>query len=345
MKRILFFFGGCSSEYDVSLQSAAAVLTHLRPGACTPIPVGITRRGDWRYFSGPVSAIADGSWEAGPSIPCTLTMERGRSRLLLLDGSGETRSFDAAFPLLHGQNGEDGTLQGLLELMDIPILGCGCLASTLCMDKHRAHLLAAAAGVSVPRGIVLDEQAGAEAIRAAAAQVGYPLFVKPVRAGSSFGVTPLAGPAGLEAAVALARRYDREVLVEEAVDGIEVGCAVLGTHSLTLGAVDEIQLAGSFFDYHEKYTLETASIRCPARLDAAVEAAVRRTAEAVYRALDCRGFARVDLFVTAAGTVKFHEVNTIPGFTAHSRYPQMMARAGLPFDKLLDAILDGEEGQ
>ena len=240
MNRILIFFGGCSTEYGVSLQSAHAVLTHLDRSRFEPLLVGITQSGGWLYYAGAPDNIPADRWQGTECVPCTLVLSRGVSHLLLLDGSGTQLSFDAAFPVLHGKNGEDGTLQGLLELAGIPVIGCGALSSALSMDKDRAHKLAALAGVKVPRSAVFRRGAGMDEIKAAAAKLGYPLFVKPVRAGSSFGITRVTGPEGLPGAAAAAFANDRELLLEEAIPGFEVGCAVLGTDELTVGAVDEI---------------------------------------------------------------------------------------------------------
>lgn len=344
MKRILIFFGGCSTEYGVSLQSAHAVLTHLDRSRFEPLMVGITQSGGWLYYTGTTDDIPADRWQGTECVPCTLSLSRGASRLLLLDGSGAQLSFDAAFPVLHGKNGEDGTLQGLLELAGIPVIGCGTLSSALCMDKDRAHKLAALAGVKVPRSAVFRRDAGMDAIQAAAAELGYPLFVKPVRAGSSFGITRVTGTEGLAGAVAAAFANDRELLLEEAIPGFEVGCAVLGTDALTVGAVDEIEISQGFFDFEEKYTLKTSAIHCPARIPSQKAAEIQTAAKTIYRALDCKDFARVDLFLTPEGEIVFNEVNTIPGFTAHSRYPNMMKAAGLDFTALITRIIEEEVG-
>lgn len=341
-KTILVLFGGCSSEHGVSLQSAQAVLEHLNRSKYQPITVGITREGQWLCYRGPVSAIGDGSWAQNRAAltPCALAPDRDRRQLLLLGDRVSRVSFDAAFPVLHGKNGEDGTVQGLLELADVPIVGCGALSSALCMDKHRAHRLAAVAGVDVPRGTVLERGAPREEWDAAARELGFPLFVKPVRAGSSYGVTRAAHIGQLPAAVEEAFRHDREAILEEAVPGFEVGCAVLGNEALTVGLVDEIELSGGFFNFEEKYTLKTSAIHCPARISPDKAAEIQEAAKAVYRALDCRVFARVDFFLTPDGRVVFNEVNTIPGFTSHSRYPTMMKGIGLDFPTLLDRLVE-----
>ena len=338
--RILVLFGGCSSEHEVSLQSAYGVLTHMDPERYCPIPVGITREGAWYVYTGPLDAIPGGRWQREAAcVPCTLRLDRGNRALVLLDGSGREVAFDLAFPVLHGRNGEDGTVQGALELAGVPLVGCGTLSSALCMDKDRAHKLAALAGVRVPRSRLFPEDCAFEELRTAAETLGWPLFVKPVRAGSSFGVSRVEGPEQLDGAVRAALAYDRRVLLEEAVSGFEVGCAVLGSEELTVGLVDEIQLSGDFFDFEEKYTLKTSAIHCPARIPPEAAARAQEAARTIFRALDCRGFARVDLFLTPEGALLFNEVNTIPGFTPHSRYPTMMQGAGLDFTSLVSRMI------
>lgn len=338
-RTILVLFGGASTEYDVSLQSAAAVLEHLDPARFHTLPVGITREGRWLRYLGSVSELPQDCWQE-QSVPCTLTLDRGGCQILWQDGSGKREVFDAAFPVLHGKNGEDGTVQGVFELAGVPVIGCGVLASALCMDKDRAHKLAALAGVAVPAGTVFRRGADRAAIHQAAEKLGWPLFVKPVRAGSSFGISRVEEPERLDAAVEEAFRHDSEILLEEAIPGFEVGCAVLGNEELTVGAVDEIELSGGFFDYEEKYTLKTSAIYCPARISAGKAAEIQAAARTVYRALGCRVFARVDLFLTPDGRVLFNEVNTIPGFTAHSRYPSMMKAIGLDMPALLARMVE-----
>ena len=341
MQTILVLFGGCSTEYEVSLQSAHGVLSHLDRSRFTPLTVGITREGRWLRYGGPLSGLETGDWASRPDcVPCALSLDRGDRRLLWLDGSGRSEGFDAAFPILHGKNGEDGTVQGLLELVGAPIIGCGALSSALCMDKDRAHKLAALAGVRVPRSRLFRRGAVLPQMARATEELGYPLFVKPVRAGSSFGISKVNAPDQLPAAVWTAFAHDREILLEEAVPGFEVGCAIMGSDELTVGAVDEIELTDGFFDYTEKYSLITSRIHCPARISPEKAAEIQEAAKAVYRALDCRVFARVDLFLTPWGEIVFNEVNTIPGFTAHSRYPGMMAAAGWDFGDLVSRLIE-----
>ena len=340
-KTLAVLFGGHSSEYEVSLQSAAAVLEAIDAGQFEPLPIGITKGGDWYHYLGTYGAIAAGTWADDPALlrPAAFSPSRGAPGFWEVhNGSWELRRVDLAFPVLHGKNGEDGTVQGLLELAGIPLVGCGTLASALCMDKDRAHKLVSLAGIAVPKSVVLEENTAA-ARQTVSDTLAFPVFVKPVRAGSSFGVTRVETRDALDAAVDAAFRYDSAVIVEEAVPGFEVGCAVLGTDELTVGRADEIELSGGFFDYEEKYTLKTSRIHMPARVDAETERRIQEAAKTVYRALGCSGFARVDLFLTPSGELVFNEVNTIPGLTAHSRYPNMMKGIGLSFSEMIGRLL------
>ncbi len=344
MKKITLavLFGGCSTEYAVSLQSAHAVLTHLNREKYEPVPLGITRDGRWLLYSGPLEALLDDTWHMNGHYctPAVISPDRGLHGLLIIAPAGlSTVRLDAAFPVLHGKNGEDGTVQGLLELAGIPIVGCGTLSSALCMDKDVAHQLAAAAGIPVPPSAVFRSGEDFSLLPLRTAALSYPLFIKPARAGSSFGITRAERQEQLEEAVQTALEHDGKVVIEEEIPGFEVGCAVLGTDSLTLGRVDEIELSGNFFDYTEKYNLITSKIHMPARIPPEKEHEIQSAAWRIYRALECSGFARVDLFLTPEGRIIFNEVNPIPGFTSHSRYPGMMKGIGLDFAPLLDRLI------
>ncbi len=343
---VAVLFGGQSTEHEVSLQSAYAVISALDREQVEPVLVGITRRGEWYWYRGDPCRIPAGTWDtwsgADDCLPVVLSPSRGGGLLVFRDGRTETIHLDAAFPVLHGKNGEDGTVQGLLELAGIPIVGCGSLASAVCMDKEIAHAVARDAGIPVPaffsvrKGMYNPAQAAAEAEK-----LGYPLFVKPSRAGSSFGVSRVSGPEGLDAAIRAAFDYDRKAVVEAAVPGFEVGCAIMGAADgpLTIGEVDEIELSQGFFDYEEKYTLKTSRIYMPARISPEAAEKVRQTAEQLYRLLDCDGFARVDCFLTPEGEVVFNEINTIPGLTAHSRFPGMMRGAGMTLPEVVTRLI------
>ena len=340
-RTIAVIFGGCSPEYPVSLESSHSVIVNLDREKYDVIMLGITKGGEWYRFYGDVSALEDDSWRSGKCVPAVISPDREVHGIIEFgeDGVRATR-IDAAFPVMHGKNGEDGTIQGLCELAGIPVIGCGTLCSAICMDKDRAHKLAELAGVDVPGAIVLTGMPDADDIEARVAALGYPVFVKPVRAGSSFGITKVSSPAALMDAVRFAFQFDREVIIEEAITGFEVGCAVMGNDELVIGRVDEIEIYGDIFDYEEKYTLKTAKIHMPARISEETEKRIQATAGKIYRALDCRVMARVDMFLTPDGRIVFNEVNTIPGFTPHSRFPNMMKGIGLDFPALLDALVD-----
>ena len=339
-KRILVLFGGCSTEYGVSLQSAYSVLSRLDPEKYEAIPLGISRRGEWYCYQGPLEGILEDCWLTGPCRRAWISPERGRPRLLLLGEEGlRELPFDIAFPVLHGKNGEDGSIQGLLELAGIPYVGCGVFASAAGMDKDAAHRLAAAAGILVPAAVCLEEPLGEKELAALTEKLRPPLFVKPACAGSSYGITMLEERRGLAEAVSAAFCHDSKVVIEERVPGFEVGCGILGNRQLILGEVDEIELTRGWFDYEEKYHRTTAKIHLPARLPKEERQRIRQAAVQVYRALGCRGYARVDLFYTPAKEIVFNEVNTIPGLTQCSRYPRMLEAAGLDFHRMLEELI------
>ncbi len=341
-KKIAVIFGGCSPEYSISLQSAYAVISNMDKNRYESVLVGISEGGDWFLFRGDTAKIESDTWcNPDDCTPVTLSLDRSEGSFLVFGKDGVSRlPIDAAFPVLHGKYGEDGTIQGVFIMAGIPLVGCGVLSSALCMDKDRAHTLAHAAGVSVPASYVLSRNTPEGEITQKAEKLGYPLFIKPVKAGSSYGVTRVADQSGVMPAVALAFQYDEEILLEEGISGFEVGCAVMGNETLTIGEVDEIELAEGFFNFTEKYTLETSAIYVPARIGSEKAAEIKKTAGIIYRALNCQGFARIDMFLTPTGEIVFNEVNTIPGFTAHSRFPSMMRACGISFEQVITAVIE-----
>lgn len=341
-KSIAIIFGGNSTEYEVSLQSAYSVFDNIDSEKFDIIPIGITRSGEWFHYTGSMDNLLNNTWFEDSSKLFPIVVSQNRSVKGFLEFSGDcykTVKLDLVLPVLHGKNGEDGTLQGLFELAGIPIIGCNTLSSALCMDKDRAHKLANLAGVAVPKSVTFKEHEKDSAVAEINSSLTYPLFVKPVRAGSSFGITKVSQKSELNEAIRLAFEHDSEVIVEENIEGFEVGCAVLGIDELITGRVDEIEISGGFFDFEEKYTLKTSNIYMPARIDAKDEKRIQETAKIIYKALGCTGFARVDMFFTPSGEIVFNEVNTIPGFTSHSRYPNMMKGIGLSFAQMLDKLI------
>lgn len=339
-KNIAVIFGGRSPEYFVSLQSAYAVLNSINEDKYRIIPIGITLSGDWFRYYGDYRNIPDGDWPADAANCVSVTVISG-TRRGLIELYGKDARFtpiDAVFPVMHGKNGEDGTIQGLFEQADIPVIGCGTLSSALCMDKARAHTLARAAGIAVPDFVTVSAGIARPELLKKAEPLKYPLYVKPVRAGSSFGISRIVSQDALYPAAQKAFEYDREITIEEEVKGREVGCAVLGNNELTIGRADMIETS-VLFDYSEKYNPSVSKIHMPAPIDTAIEKNIQETAARLYRLMDCSGFARVDMFLTPENKIIFNEINTIPGLTAHSRYPNMMKGIGLSLSDVIDKLI------
>ena len=315
-------YGGCSEEHPISLKSAHEVANHLDLAKYEPYYVRIATNGAW--------SLRDGR-------PAALSPDRSVHGLLVLEqGRYETIRLDVVLPVLHGKLGEDGAIQGLLELSGIPYAGCDISSSALCMDKSLTYMVARAAGIATPSFWTSDT--------VDPAHLTYPVFVKPARSGSSFGVTKVTSVDELPGAVNTARQYDAKVLIEAAVNGSEVGCAILGTgDDLLAGEVDQIALSHGFFRIHQEDEPERGSenstITVPAPISDDARTLVQSTAKAVYRALGCRGLARVDMFLKDDGQVVLNEVNTLPGLTSYSRYPRMMAAAGLPLGHVIDRMV------
>lgn len=339
--KVVVLFGGCSSEYSVSLQSAYAVMEALNPERYQVIPMGITKEGKWLRYDGDLKRIPEDTWQNQECRQAFISPSKDLHGIIMVheDGTVETEPVDVIFPVLHGKNGEDGTVQGLCDLAGIPYVGCGTLSSALCMDKDIAHVVAKAAGVAVPEFVVLQAYMSEEEQKKRCEALTYPVFVKPARAGSSYGITKVETPEDLELAIQEAFCHDTKVVIEAMIEGFEVGCAVLGNKELMIGEVDEIELHTGVFDFHEKYTLETSRIHVPARIDDETAKRIKKTAAILYRALECQGMARVDMFLTPAGEIVFNEINTIPGFTSHSRYPNMMKAYGVSFQEVLDKLI------
>jgi D-alanine--(R)-lactate ligase len=323
--KIGIIFGGCSEEHPISVKSAQEIARHLDTDKYEPFYIEITRSGAWKLCDGRAVVLSPDR-----SVHGLLVLEQGRY---------ETIRLDLVLPVLHGRLGEDGAMQGLLELSGIPYAGCDIQSSALCMDKSLTYMVARAAGIATPSfwTVTANERIEAD-------QLTYPVFVKPARSGSSFGVSKASREDELEGAVNTARQYDSKVLIEEAVVGSEVGCAILGSDlDLLVGEVDRIALSHGFFRIHQEDEPEAGSENStpivPADISAGLRSLVQDTAKAVYRALGCRGLSRVDLFLKEDGTVVLNEVNTLPGMTSYSRFPRMMAAAGLPLSEVIDRMV------
>ena len=341
-KTVAVLFGGYSPEYEVSLKSAYSIISAVDRGKYDLVLLGITRQGKWFRYTGDVGNIPNDKWHTDERYlkEAMISPSRGEGILEFKDGIAVHVPTDVIFPVLHGKCGEDGTVQGLCELAGIPVVGSGSASSALCMDKDRSHKLVAHAGIRTPKSICFEyAPTDCEAI-SAGKELGLPLFVKPVKAGSSFGITKVGSEPELVEAVRTALAYDNAVIIEECIDGFETGCSVVGNNELQTGRIDEIELAGGFFDYEEKYTLKTSKIHMPARIDEQTERRLQDTAKTIFRVLGCRGYARIDIFLTSNREIIFNEANTIPGFTSHSRFPNMMKGVGIEYPELVDMLID-----
>ena len=346
-KTIAVLFGGCSSEHEISRLSAATILRNLSRDKYDVLSVGITKSGRWFLTKAAPEQVENGEWENHPSN-CQAFLTPDRSiHGLFLPASGETVRVDAVIPALHGKNGEDGTVQGLLQLSGIPYVGCAALASAVCMDKAVSHTLLDAAGIRQAKYLwfyASDYAGEAETVRARILSElgGYPVFVKPSNAGSSRGITRAENRAQLEAGLKEAARHDRKLLVEEFIAGREVECAVFGGGSREPEAsgVGEILAAAQFYDFEAKYFNEDSRTVVDPELPGNAAEQIRRTAVNIFKAVDGYGLARVDFFVRDDGRIVFNEINTMPGFTAISMYPMLWEARGISKARLVDMLLE-----
>ncbi|WP_423059363.1 D-alanine--(R)-lactate ligase [Brevibacterium linens] len=333
--KIGIIFGGASEEHPISVKSAREIALNIDTEKYDPYWIRITNSGEWKLCDGPGPL---GDEHFGHSV--VLSPDRSVHGLLAEREDGyEAVHLDLVFPVLHGTLGEDGAIQGLLELSGIPYIGCDVQASTIAMDKSLTYIVAANAGVQTPNYEVV-----AAHTEAATSPFAYPVFVKPARSGSSFGVSKVTREDELAGAVRTAREFDSKVLVEEAVSGSEIGCAVLGNdEDIVVGEVDRVDLSQGFFRIHQEDSPETGSENStfivPADITVESRQLVQETAKTIYRALGCRGLARVDMFLTEDGRVVINEVNTMPGMTSYSRYPRMMAASGLSTSEVIDQLV------
>lgn len=342
-KNIVVIMGGRSSEHEVSLVSAATVVENINTEVYNVIMVGITKDGQWKLIES-LDKVRDGSWVQGRT-QAILSPETGKGELILMQKDRvDTVHVDVVFPVLHGMNGEDGTLQGLLELAQIPYVGCGVLASACSMDKFYTKIIVDAIGirqakfVGVRRGELTDMDEVASRVEKA---LDYPVFVKPSKAGSSQGVSKAEDREGLVAALRLAAQHDSKILVEENIVGRELECAVLGGAEAKASGVGEILAADTFYSYEAKYNNEDSRTVVGPELPEGRTEEIRRDAVAIFKALDCYGLSRVDFFLTKdTEEVVFNEINTLPGFTAISMYPMLWEAEGVDKKELIQRLID-----
>ena len=319
--RVAVLAGGRSSEHDISLASAQSVVAALDPDRYETTVVEIDRGGRWQLADSSRAELPDASVETLPVVagsPPAATLGQ----------------VDVVFPILHGPFGEDGTVQGLLELAGVPYVGAGVAASALCMDKDLFKAVLRDRGIPVARNVTLRNGDIPEH------PFGYPVFVKPARLGSSVGISKVDRPEQLAAAVELARCHDDKVLIEEGVPGVEVECGVLGNHDPVASVVGEIVAHADWYDYSAKYEEGGMELVIPARIPPEADERVRTFAVESFVATECEGMARIDFFVRPGGEVIVNEINTIPGFTATSVYAKLFEAAGIPYAELLDRLIE-----
>ncbi len=345
-KRIAVIFGGKSSEHEVSRVSASYIISVIPQDKYEIYTIGITKKGRWFLYSGDTAAIADGSWENHPDNKTAFIAPAPSVHgMVVIDGQGNSSviKLDVIFPVLHGKNGEDGTIQGLFEMSALPYVGCGVLASSACMDKIVTNIMLDYAGID-QAGFVWftaydykkDPQSCIDKVEKA---MSYPVFVKPANAGSSVGITKAHDRSEFLRAVEVAAAEDTRILVEENIIGKEIECAVIGNEQPFASVLGEIAPSAEFYDYDAKYKSNASKLFIPARIDEKLTALVKETAVKAYKALGCEGLSRVDFFVTEDGSVKLNEINTLPGFTSISMYPKLMAESGKAGSELIEELI------
>ena len=344
---VCVLFGGMSPEHEVSLRSAEYVLNSLNPEKYNVFPVGITKDGDWVLFgSTDYSLLPTGKWQDCPeNRRAVISPVRGQG-LLSFEGDCVVRErIDVVFPVLHGENGEDGTIQGLLQLAGIPYVGPHVSASAVSMDKTLTKLVADQANVTqaaweLVRSTELDMHMDS-ILDALEQKFSYPMFVKPAGTGSSVGVSKAQDRTALDEALVKAGAFDKKILVEEFIHGREVEVAVMGNDSPVASICGEIDAGADFYDYDAKYVTDTSVAYIPARISEDVAEKVRESAVRIYSAIGCQGLSRVDFFVTyEEERVVFNEINTLPGFTSISMYPKLFCASGIAYPDLIDRLLE-----
>lgn len=343
---VCVLFGGVSPEHEVSLRSAESVLNNMDAEKYNIFPVGITKAGDWVLYGGTdYSLLPSQQWQNYPdNYRAIISPIRGQGLLCFNGDRVKYEMIDVVFPVLHGENGEDGAMQGLLQMAGIPYVGPHVSASAVAMDKTLTKLVADNAGIPQADWLLVrnsDLQSQIDGIlNAVEGKFSYPVFVKPAGTGSSVGVSKSNTREELKSALLKAGIYDEKILVEEFIAGSEVEVAVLGNNSPVASVVGEIDSGAEFYDYDAKYVTDTSVAYIPARIPEDVAEELREKAVQVYKAIGCQGLSRVDFFVTHKDNrVVFNEINTIPGFTSISMYPKLFAASGIPYGTLIDQLL------
>lgn len=343
--KVAVLFGGQSGEYEVSLRSATSVIHHMDLSKYDLYLIGISKNGKWALFEGDIDKIQTGEWEK-EARPVVFPGDPTYRGFIVLDEPHRVYPVDVVFPIMHGPHAEDGTIQGLLELANIPYVGCGVLASSTGMDKGIAKDIFASKNLPQGEYMVIIrndfEAAPDDFIEKIERKFSYPVFVKPVNMGSSVGISKARNRSELIEGISLAGRYDRKIIIEEFINGREIECAVLGNDHPKASIVGEIIPCNEFYDYNAKYFDDGKSILIiPADLPEEKSEEIRRYAIEAYKALDCSGLSRVDFFVDkVTGRVYINEINTMPGFTSISMYPKLWEATGIAYSELIDTLIE-----
>lgn len=343
--KVAVLLGGQSGEHDVSLRSAKTIINALDPARYEVVPVGITREGEWLTNSDPLAVLASQSSMPGLNSGLTASTDLVKTESSKSPPSALAAGVDVVFPALHGPMGEDGTIQGMLELSGTAYVGAGVLGSAVSMDKAITKTILAQAGLpQLPWLQVLRSEFRREPQGIAdhiGLKIGFPCFVKPANMGSSVGISKVHDPSEMLEALTLAAHYDRKIIVEQGVDGREIELAVLGNEDPMVSIAGEVKPAGEFYDFEAKYVDDTAELIIPAQLDQQLLGYMQELSIAAFQALDLAGMARVDFFIER-GTdhVFLNEVNTLPGFTSISMYPMLWAASGVPLEQLVDRLIE-----
>jgi D-alanine-D-alanine ligase len=338
-------FGGCSSEHEVSLKSATTIINNIDKDKYEIYPVGITKEGKWLLYKGNETDFTTNVWLTS-GIPAILSPDATHRGLWILKDSGQDPvqvGIDVVFPILHGKNGEDGTIQGLCQLAQIPFVGCGVLASAVSMDKAFTKIVVATKNVPQAQFVAVKEkelQDIEKVVSKIEAAFPYPYFIKPANAGSSVGISKAKNKSELIAGLYEAIKHDKKILVEETIVGREVETAVLGNDEILVSGVGEILAAAEFYDFDAKYNNAASKTVVDADLPEETKEKIRTYAKEVFDAVEGKGLSRIDFFVKEDGSIMFNEINTLPGFTSISMYPMLFGGVGIEIKELVTNLIE-----
>lgn len=342
MKKIAIIFGGQSSEYEISLESSYSVLEAINTNKHEILKIAISKEGNWYLYEGENENILNDSWKDSKNKEIIPLLGKNKGFLIL--ESNKVIKPDLVFPVMHGEYVEDGKIQGLFEMMGIPYIGCGVASSAIGFHKAVSQKLVQSIGVRVAENYQVNKNnVNGQEINNFINKVNYPIFIKPLRAGSSKGISKVESNSSLNKAIYQAFQYDDIITLEESISGFEVGSGILEYDGkLIIGSVDEIELTDGFFDYKEKYNLFTSKIHMPARISKNKKLEIQKLTREIFLLLECKGLARVDFFIDKDENIIFNEINTLPGFTSHSRYPSMLNNIGIPYEDLIEKLIENE---